>query len=71
MTLSGINFFRFMTFFGIGMIGSGIYFVYFNIYAREKAFYVLFVYSMENFFNQSMKTIYKDPRPFFIDPQNI
>lgn len=57
-----------MTELGRGPTAATIFFLFYNFSTREKAFYILFVHTFIAILNCELKMIYRDPRPYMMDP---
>ena len=66
MSDASITYFKLITLLGYGAVGVGIFMLTFIFFSREKAFYILFVHTLESLANQLLKMLYQAPRPYFM-----
>jgi hypothetical protein len=65
MSNASIEFFKFITLFGYGAAGAAFFFLAYIFSSREKAFYILFVHTVQSLYNQEAKMLYRSARPYF------
>lgn len=64
--MGAVDFFEIVTSFGKGPVIAGLVAFLFCYVQREKAFYILMVFTAISVFNQDFKMFYHQPRPYMV-----